>query len=245
MREQSNDPLRPRSRGLTAAAVSAPALVVIGGAAVAHYSGAVPVSFLTRDPSQIVEFPFYYGAVSHLGIAAWCAAAGVCFFAAALLRDRNRRRFLLGGGAMSCLLAIDDLFVVHDVVFPDHLGLHEAVAVGLYGVVLAAYLLPFATLVARDSKYRLLVASCALFVLSIASDREVVKKALGLGWAEEFFVEDGLKLLGISCWLAYFALTARGWVLNPKPGERQAVAAPPPVGAEPRAAALPARLTAR
>lgn len=55
-------------------------------------------------------------------------------------------------------------------------------------------------------------ADCAA---PVASDREVVKKALGLGWAEEFFVEDGLKLLGISCWLAYFALTGRGWVPDP------------------------------
>lgn len=61
LREQSNDRRRPRGRCLTVAAVSAPALAVIGGAAVAHYTGAVPVSFLARDPSQIVEFPFYYG----------------------------------------------------------------------------------------------------------------------------------------------------------------------------------------
>ena len=220
-------PGRRRAVAVAVAAVYAPALAVTVCAAVAHYSGAVPVSHLLRDPSPLLEFPFYTGAVSHVGVVLWWAAATICFFAATLLpRATRQRRFLQAGGLLSAVLGTDDLFVVHDVIFPDYLGIHEAFVVGVYGLMLAAYLLAFASLVARQTAYPYLLAACLLFALSILSERDLVQRVAGLGWAEQLLLEDGLKLLGVSSWLGYFASTARAWVLNPAgdaaaPGERR------------------------
>ena len=224
------DPAPPRGprRLATAAAVYLPPLAVVACAAAAHYSGAAPIDHLTRDPVQAVGFPAHYGAVSHVGVALWCAAAAVCFFAAALLPPgaphRRRRRFLRAGGLFTGVLAADDLFCFHDVIFPDHLGVHEAFVVAAYGLVFTAYVLSFRTLVVRQTRYPYLAAACVLFTLSLASDREPVRQVLRLGWAEELILEDGLKLLGISSWLGYFALTAQAWVRDATPPAREPVA---------------------
>ena len=75
---------------------------------------------LISDPAPYVGMPWYLDPVSHAGILLWVAAASVCAFAAAVLRDsgdEGRRQFsrlLLVLSTATLWMALDDLLLIHE-----------------------------------------------------------------------------------------------------------------------------------
>ncbi|WP_230533372.1 hypothetical protein [Microvirga roseola] len=79
--------------------------------------GVAPSTFY-RDPAIIAGHNFATGSLSSLGAVGWFVGATTTFFAASLVRNRNRSRFLLLLGTLTAVLGIDDLFLVHDGLLP-------------------------------------------------------------------------------------------------------------------------------
>lgn len=166
-----------------------------------------PGSMLTDDPAAITNQPFYLGAFAHLGILLWCATATISFFTFALLKDvvnqSQSRRFFLSSGMITILLLLDDLFLLHENVLPNIFGIPQKLVYVIYAIIVAFYLIKFSKLIFKTNFIPLLLA-LALFAISIFNDQ--------LTFFAEYnkdlhtVVEDGSKLLGIYCWLIYFAV---------------------------------------
>jgi hypothetical protein len=166
----------------------------------------IPISFFTCDPASTVEIHPFTGMVSNIGILLWTSSAVVCLFSWGLLRkDPEKRRFstfLLFSGILTLILVIDDLFLFHEEIFPEQLGIPQKfVLLGYMGITLVGVVVFRKTILATD--YLLLLIALGFFGLSVfvdVFDHEI--DALIGGW--RYLFEDGFKFLGIVTWLGYF-----------------------------------------
>jgi hypothetical protein len=175
--------------------------------AAASLSGRPPDHF-TRDPLSVTDTPFYVGMLSNLGVMMWTAGASVCWFAAWLVwsnpaRDagvddgRGRRAAALAGMAIIVsLLAVDDLFMLHEEAVQRHLGISENFVLAAYAGMAGVLAIAFRDVLGRTPVRLLLPAGC-FFAASIAVDQFTE----GFGW--RLVIEDSLKCLGIAGLLAY------------------------------------------
>lgn len=203
-------PLAPsRSRLLAGLLVAA----VVGAVAVVAAIGLlaavvdVPNEDLTREPQVVLEGSAYVGALSNLGVLVFAVAAVAAGLAATVVRGRERGMFG-AAAAVSALMLLDDLFLLHDVVYP-RLGVPEA-------VVQAAYLLAIAAIVFLYRSEMGMVAVAGVVVTlgawaaSVGMDTFLNNHPLNL----DQLVEDGAKFVGIAVWAAVWAglahVTLRG-----------------------------------
>ena len=186
--------------GTAAVTLVIAALYVLG-----RLTGISPDDF-TRDPASVVKAPFYVGFLSHLGVLLWAATTSICLFSSFLLfslQPRNRRLglFLLSAGLLSLMLTLDDLFLLHEKVFPKYLGLPEILVYAGYAGAAAFYLWAFRHRI-LTTDYLLLLLALLLFGFSTSMDRFLSFRSF------ETFVEDSSKFAGIVFWLIYYSRTA-------------------------------------
>lgn len=205
-----------RARGLftqawrlrwTFALVLGSTATLVGLAAAA--SLAIPglsLDMLMRDPLAVMEGSRYIGALSNVGIVLWAMAAGACVvLVLALLRQArpgDAISFFLWSFVLTAVLGLDDLFQIHEWVQERVPGREVTVTLG-YVLLAGAYAWRFGrSLLAFDGS--LIIAAGACFAASIALD--AVPDRLHPEALKPFFLpaEDGLKLLGIAFWLAFF-----------------------------------------
>lgn len=158
----------------------------------------------------------YYGAMSHLGVVAWCLTAGASLFAALCLRvsgDREGRwLILLAAGALSLLLGLDDLLMIHELVAPGR-GVRQEVVLAAYAAAVGAYVF-LQRRVLLSSQGVFLALAILLFGFSLGID--VLVHSIE---SMVVMAEDGLKFIGIASWLAFHvdfaqrSVSAR--ILNP------------------------------
>ena len=189
--------------------VTAGVLLLLGSLYVLHRVRGTSVLRLLRDPAGQMGDPFL-GAISQLGILGWATAASVCIFTGAALNRTSsgaeQRRFLLGMGVLTGVLCLDDLYLIHETIGPQYLGLPEEVLFGAYGLGAAALLVHFRRTVWSTDVY-LLAAALLAFAASIVVDlTELV--LLFATITEQVLVEDTAKLIGIFLWAAYLIRTA-------------------------------------
>jgi len=184
-----------------------PAGGLLVGIVVLRLVAGVPMAEFTRDPAQTLGQTPFIGAISDLGILLWAAAATACLLAGGLLGPRHRARgypgFLFLAGALTVALMLDDLFLFHDVVFPEYLGVSEHVLYAFYGLAAVSLLVEYRRLIAQ-SDYPLLLLALGLFGISLVMDF-VSDYVLLPGM---FMLEDGPKFLGIVAWAGYFIRTS-------------------------------------
>jgi len=108
--------------------------------------------------------------------------------------SESLRRYLFCSGALTALLLFDDLFLLHEVIFPIFFGIPDEVMLAIYSVLMLFYLLWFGRLV-RQSDFLLFVMALGMFSLSIGIDLV----------SDDYLWEDGAKFIGIVSWFAYFA----------------------------------------
>jgi hypothetical protein len=206
-------------------------VVVLAVLVIAVVQDRAPAPLLLRDPSNITRQPFYLGLLSNAGVLLWCAAAVTCLFAATLTADRRLRWFLVASGLLTALLGLDDLFVLHETVFPVHLGVHERLVVGVYGIAALAYLIAFYRIILQTD-FLLLAVAGFFFAWSLSLDFRF--------WFRTPFdevLDDGLKLIGIANWCAYYIRTSHQIVTGRGPAT---VPAGAPVVSEPALETVPA-----
>ncbi len=189
----------------------APLLVALYGPATAALlvavarsrSKGVSLGTYTRDPATFLDVSPLVGALSNVGVLGWCAAATLCLFTWLVRRRRTvgqvSAAFFLSSGLLMTVLMVDDLFLGHDWIGPNVLGVPENLVLSVYVLAMLTWLVAFRrTIVATE--YLLLVLAAGFAALSLAVD---------LTWDSSrdlrYFLEDGSKLLGIVGWLGYFA----------------------------------------
>jgi hypothetical protein len=165
----------------------------------------IPFTVVSSDPATTGRLPFYAGILSNIGVLAWCGGAAVALFSAVLLRrtggDGRLSAFLFASGFFGAVLLVDDLFLVHEIVFPYYLGLPQQLPIVAYGVSAVLYLAVFARTIAGTDFLILLTALAALGV-SVLVDQLPFQLPMHLVW------EDGAKLIGATGWCAYLASTS-------------------------------------
>lgn len=189
--------------------LSLSALALLGMAAVASRMRGVPLALFTRDPMEITGGHPLYGVISNLGVLLWCSCAAVCFFTALALRGTGRRSpalpFILWGGMATTVLLLDDLFLLHDILLPRHLGMRQRWIYAGYAGVCLLYLLRFRAITSRNTP---LLLAIALFGVSVVVDI-LPESVLPFN---RHLVEDGSKFLGIALWCACYVGACLGEV---------------------------------
>lgn len=179
-----------------------PAFAAILGLAFVCHSAEIPLSNLTRDAVEILKAPAYCGWVSNIGVLIWSSAAVACLFSAVVVLkaqgDRERAAFLVATGVLTSWLVLDDLLLLHDVVFPSALGVCQRYVMVAYVAIASLYLFRFRRVI-LESEYPMLFVALAFFALSVFSD--VVQSRVKFWWHHH--VEDGCKLMGILGWTVY------------------------------------------
>lgn len=197
----TREALRAQAHAVRWAGVAAVlATVLLGGA---HYVAAVtgkPIGVLLRDANAIAEQPQYYGAIDYAEVLLMSGAAWIALFVAALKRDRSIL-FLASGGALSLLLALDNLYMLHESAWRFHLS--EQIVFGFYGLLLA--LTVFSSFRRfLHTPFILLGIGTALFAAAVLVDAVPTGTVIlpsGL--------EDSLELVGTCFWSAYFVKCSR------------------------------------
>ena len=163
----------------------------------------VELDHFTQDPASIMNTPFYLGFFSYIGILFWCAATTLCFFMYYLCDDhtitlKRKKLFLLYSGLISGLLLFDDLFLLHEAVFPIYFHIPKNVVYLIYVNFIIAYVLIFRNEL-MQSEYLILVIAFGLIGIAQFVD------LLPMPIPEDSFLEDGVKLFGIVTWFTYYA----------------------------------------
>lgn len=160
----------------------------------------VPIHHLTPDVTSIVGAPAYTGFISQVGMLFWAGAAAVCLFSAAAVSRHAGglplRRFYRVSGALTLVLALDDLFMLHEGFFPG-VGVPEKAVLASYAAFVLFYLVRFGRVI-LGTEYLLLGTAFAFFGASVVLD------LLNPAGINPYLLEDGTKLVGIVAWLAYF-----------------------------------------
>ena len=184
------------------AAVYVPTLLILSATVWANFQAAVPFSFFSRDATATFNGHPLTGVQSTIGVLVWWAAAGICFFSYAVLRGARKDKllpaFLLWAGAISALLALDDMFLIHEDLAHRYLSLNEKVVFLGYGALTLWWLIRFRRTI-LDSEYLLLILALTFFGSSIVVD--LLQHHLSS--PSRIFFEDGFKLLGIVSWSGY------------------------------------------
>jgi hypothetical protein len=169
--------------------------------------GLDPYRLLIDPPTQFGQ-SLYVGAFSHIGVLAWWTAAACCALAALTVRDRTGSgdpvAALACGAALSALLGLDDLFLLHERALPAHAGIPQNLIFAGYGLWTAVYLWRFRSFHARMDT-GLLTTALLLFGTSMVMD---VLHLLPPEHKAGLVIEDGAKLLGTTGWAVYHARIA-------------------------------------
>lgn len=167
----------------------------------------IPVGNLTKDPLALTGDPFYFGILSQVGVLFWCSCAAICFFCGILLakiKPRKLSSFYFTSGAITSMLLIDDLFLMHEVVFPKYLNIPEKVVLSVYGILILLYLLKFKQII-QNTEFIPLILAFTFFGFSVIADSSLIY--FPQSWLKnegQYLLEDGAKLIGIISWYIYF-----------------------------------------
>ena len=167
---------------------------------------------LTSDVTTIAGLHPITGFLSTLGIFLWCATASICFFAAMTLintRPSETFWFLLSSAVLSAYLLLDDAFLIHENLAKRYLGLSERAVFSFLVIAVIFYAVSFRRIILRTDCGLLFLALIFLATGVAIDEFSFVESWLLLHSGDwEYFIEDGLKWLGITCWCSYYAHTS-------------------------------------
>ena len=101
-------------------------------------------------------------------------------------------------GVLALILLVDDCYLLHDIVFPEVLGLWDKLFYLFYAVYMVVYFWNYAPFIYRETTWGLLAAAYFFFGLSVVMDLNILPGGID--------VEDLFKIFGI-CAFCYYALS--------------------------------------
>lgn len=170
----------------------------------------IPYSDLTRDAAATLEGPWYTGALSNSAIALLLVGAGIAVFAASLLPDvsgRSRKGLLNGLALVVIVFAADDLFMLHEAVYPEF-GISSELAFAIYGLAMLAIIWIWRDVILRASDWVYLLLAALALGVSVVIDVVLEQGLLDLPFSGEL-IEDPAKILGMVLMSLYLVTTAR------------------------------------
>ena len=199
---------------------------------VAHGAG-VGVEQAVADPQETTGLRLL-GIVSTVGVLFWAGMVTVCVLAASIPTDRADplRRFFRASAAVTTMLLLDDLLLVHE--FADDMvgyfvdfdhtrgqkDLLELFVFAGYGVIVGLYLIRHRKTIATTRHLPLRLAAIGLATSLVIDmgflDSAASTVALEVSSRTETIVEEGAKLVGISYLGLYFFDAARSTIGNPR-----------------------------
>ena len=212
--------LPPRAVLAVAVTAAVPLLLV----ALAHLFLQISIPGMTRDVAAIADIHPLTGILSTLGILLWWMSAAIYLFVAHLLSDCQERAdtgFLVHSGLLSAYFGFDDLFQFHEFLAPTYLMVPEGVVYGILACAVGVYLCRFRRQLIKPDGPLLLIALAVLS--SSALNDGVLDPWLWRIQDWSYFVEDGLKWLGICFWTAFCIVRSSNAIrsrLHSKPGSR-------------------------
>jgi len=151
-----------------------------------------------RDLAQTCGYPIGVGLISNLGILMWTASASIALFSSlsGLIDKRENSYFLLLGGILTCILCIDDFFLLHDrYIGPDFLYITYSI-LGIY------ILIKFRKLIIEIDFLPFIISACFL-TLSIVFDK-FIQQLFPNNYINIQLFEEGFKFIGIVCWMNFW-----------------------------------------
>jgi hypothetical protein len=164
----------------------------------------IPLDIFTQDPNAQLDAPFYLGFFSNLGIVVWSAAFTICFYGASRLNaatDRKNQQFLIVSGVITMLMTFDDLFQLHELVFPKYFNISDNM---VYLTYLNIYLIYFIRFRKQLLNSDFLALGVSFFLLGLSTVIDI----LPLPIEKDTFLEDAIKLLGAVTWMIYYVRVA-------------------------------------
>ena len=158
----------------------------------------IQLSLVVRDLAQTCGYPIGVGMISNIGILFWGAASSICLFTkfSVNIISKESSKLLLLGGLFSCLLCIDDFFLLHDrYIGQDFLNL-------TYLVISIFLLVRFRKILKKIGFFNLII-SILFLGLSIFFDG-VIQQIFNQRYELTQLFEEGFKFLGIVCWLNFW-----------------------------------------
>jgi hypothetical protein len=200
MKLKYNIPSQLRSNAFLLMIVIAVSSIFLGLVLFMFFNNGILVENMTRDPNAISGLPAYTGFISQTGIFFWSAASAICFFSYLLNKKQSinsgMNRFFVVSGMFTLLLGMDDAFLFHEAMFPA-LGIPEKMVSISYLLFTIAYLVTFLRQLLKTDYIFLLMAFFSFGISMVFDNFSIPVRGIMI-W------EDGFKLIGIICWLAYF-----------------------------------------
>ena len=149
-----------------------------------------PPAVFTREPQAVLKGPFYVGSFSNLGGLVWFGAAAIMSFAGSL-KPLDRGALILAA-LLTWAMGLDDVFMLHDTVYPK-LHLDETLVSALYFVVIGVIVWRCYRQLARST-----LVGMAVAVIFWGSSEVFDHYFNDMGQ----LAEDGTKFIGIVVWAA-------------------------------------------
>lgn len=149
-----------------------------------------PAAVFTREPQQVLDGAAYVGSFSNLGGLVWFGAAAILSFAGSL--KPSDRTALLLAAVLTWAMGMDDIFMLHDRVYPK-LHLNEGIVTALYFGTIVLIVLRSYHQLARSTLVGI-VLTVIFWILSQVFD--MFFNNIGQ------LAEDGSKFIGIVVWAA-------------------------------------------
>lgn len=180
-----------------------PALILLSGVFLVSTIGGFGIEKFTADPAATANFHPLTGVVSNIGILLWALAGFSCVicFLSIYAATSERNTFLLSSGLLSLFLMTDDLFMLHEYILPYHLNIPQSVVYVGYLLIVGYYLFAYRKKLLSAHSWGFLVA-CMFLGASAAGDQVMPQEGI------YYFIEDGLKFMGIIFWSAFFSSTS-------------------------------------
>ena len=177
------------------------ALGGIGSTIFLSYLTGHPLRKLTKDPAQVLHFQVYIGWLSNLSVWLWIIAATFCLFGSEILRRQGNTptsaHFMRISGLLNLFLAFDDMFLLHDRVFPQFLHLPEKFFYIAYILIILIYLAYFLPQILKHEDLLLLIA-----VVSLGLSRRMF---VAIPILEQYSTPpDMMKFVGIAFWVVFY-----------------------------------------
>ena len=165
-------------------------------------NGIEPI-LVIRDLAQTYGAPILIGLISNLGVLMWAASASIALFSSlsGLIGKREKSNFLFLGGILTCVLCLDDFFLLHDrYIGPDLLYATYSI-IGIYilikfrKIIIEIDFLPF-------------ISSVFFLGLSIIFDK-FFQGIFAENYLNVNLLEECFKFIGIACWLNFWFKASR------------------------------------
>ena len=128
----------------------------------------------------------------------WAGSAAICILSGALLAGnenlKNYKSFFYASAGISLMLGLDDVFLLHESVFPLLLGISEEVVYMGYAGIMLIYGFRYLKLLLA-TEYVLFALAIVFFGLSIIVD---------ITNFYSDYIEDPFKFIGLVLWMNYY-----------------------------------------